>query len=158
MSGRLDPIQSSKLHQLGGCSYSNWRPKSVRNYCVIDIFIGVVLSHVICFCLRDESDTFVFLFKSFFTRLWPITVGNNCHTLKTFTVENRFYCAIDSYIVPCEKVFSFCHVFHNVIIWLGCHFAVLPIDIGQTAKWHQFHITTILNTWQNENTISHGTI
>ena len=44
------------------------------------------------------------------------------------------------------RVFSFCHVFRNVIIWNGCHFAVWLIDIGQTAKWHPFHITTILNT------------
>ena len=32
------------------------------------------------------------------------------------TVEYRFYCAIYSYIVPCETVFSFCHVFSIVVI------------------------------------------
>ena len=72
--------------------------------------------------------------------------------LKLIQCNTGFYCAIYSYIVPCETVFLFCHVFHNVIIWYGCHFAVWSIDIGQTAKWHQFHITTILNTWQNELT------
>ena len=35
---------------------------------------------------------------------------------------------------------------------------IVPIDIRQTAKWHQCHITTILNTRQNENTLSHGTM
>ena len=29
------------------------------------------------------------------------------------------------------------------------------IDIGQTAKWHPFHTITLLNTQQNENTLSH---
>ena len=78
--------------------------------------------------------------------------------LKLFQKNTGIHCAIYSYIVPCERVFSFCHVFRNVIIWNGCHFAVWPIDIGQTAKWHPFHITTILNTQQNENTLSHCTM
>ena len=52
-----------------------------------------------------------------------------------------------------ETVFILC----NVIIRNGCYmyFAVWPIDIGQIAKWHPFHTTTILNTQQNEKTLSH---
>ena len=44
------------------------------------------------------------------------------------------------------RLFSFYHLFRDVIIRNGCHFAVWPIDIGQTAKFHPFHTTTILNT------------
>ena len=32
------------------------------------------------------------------------------------------------------RVFSFCHVFRNVIIWYGCHFAIWQIDIGSNSK------------------------
>ena len=71
------------------------------------------------------------------------------NNLKLIQYNIGFHCAIYSYIVPCERLFSFCQVFRNVIIWYGCHFAVWPKDICQTSKWHQFHIATILTTRQN---------
>ena len=87
---------------------------------------------------------------------WGYPVWYMNDNLKLLQKNTGVHCAIYSYIVPCGREFSFCHVFRNVIIWNRCHFAVWPIDIGQTAKWHQFHITTILNTQQNANTLSHG--
>ena len=64
------------------------------------------------------------------------------------------HCAIYSYIVQCESVFAFCCVFSIVVVWNGCHFAVWPISIGQTEKWHPFHMITLRNTWQNENSLA----
>ena len=72
--------------------------------------------------------------------------------------ETRAASYIYSYIVPCERVFSFCRVFSIVVIWNWCHLSVWPISIGQTAKWHPYHMITLWNTWQNENTLSHVTI
>ena len=82
----------------------------------------------------------------------PVWYTND--NLKLIQKNTGIHCAINSYIVPCERPFSFCHVFRNVVIRNGCHYAVWPIYICQTAKWHPFHITTILNTQQNKNTLS----
>ena len=72
--------------------------------------------------------------------------------------ETRAASYIYSYIVPCERVFSFCRVFSIVVIWKWCHLSVRQISIGQTAKWHPYHMITLWNTWQNENTLSHVTM
>ena len=72
--------------------------------------------------------------------------------------ETRAASYIYSYIVPRKRVFSFCRVFSFAVIWNWCHLSVWPISIGQTAKWHPYHMITLWNTWQNENTLSHVTI
>ena len=55
-----------------------------------------------------------------------------------------------------ERVFSFCRVFSIVVIWNWCRFAVWPISVGQASKWHPYHMITLQNSLQNENTLSQG--
>ena len=77
---------------------------------------------------------------------------------KTYPLEYRCALCYYSYIIQWESVFSFCRVFNIVVVWNGCHFAVWPISIGQTAKWHPCRMITLRNTWQNEHSLMHGTM
>ena len=52
----------------------------------------------------------------------PIWYTNG--NLKLIQYNTGVHCVIYSYIVPCQRVFSFCRVFSIVVIWNGCHFAV----------------------------------
>ena len=74
---------------------------------------------------------------------------------KVLPISGLELATIYSYIVQCESMFAFCCVFSIIVIQNGCHFAVWPISIDQTAKWHPFHMITLRNTWQNENSLPH---
>ena len=97
-------------------------------------------------------------FSSLVPYPWGYPVWYINGNLNLLQKNTGVHCAIYSYIVQCESVFAFWCVFSIIVIWNGCHFAVWPISIVQTAKWHPFHLITLRNTWQNENSLPHGTM